>query len=96
MTTPAVAAPAGLVAEVTNLLLQVANLPHQSPDKLDPEMSLFATGLGLDSIDVLELVVTIDKRYGLKIKNDEAGRQVLRSVRSIADAIHQKNTQQPG
>lgn len=81
----------GLIFEVKKLLLEVSNLPGKTPETLDAQASLFAGGLGLDSIDVLELVVALDKRYGLKIKNDENGRQVLRDVQSIAQAIHAKN-----
>ncbi len=82
----------GLVFEVKKLLLEVSNLPDTTPESLDANTSLFAEGLGLDSIDVLELVVALDKRYGLKIKNDEKGREVLRDVQSIARAIHDKNS----
>lgn len=85
----------GLVLEVKKLLLEVSNLPGRTPETLDADASLFADGLGLDSIDVLELVVALDKRYGLKIRNDENGRQILRDVRSIAEAIDAKNATLP-
>ena len=82
----------GLILDVKKLLLEVSNLPDTTPETLDARASLFADGLGLDSIDVLELVVALDKRYGLKIKNDEKGREVLHDVQSIAEAIFRKNT----
>lgn len=81
-----------LIFEVKTLLLEVSNLPDRTPESLDDRASLFADGLGLDSIDVLELVVVLDKRYGLKIKNDDKGREVLHSVHSIAEAIYLKNS----
>lgn len=81
----------GLIFEVKKLLLELSNLPDRTPETLDERASLFADGLGLDSIDVLELVVALDKRYGLKIKNDPKGREVLNNVRSIAEAILAKN-----
>ncbi len=81
-----------LIFEVKTLLIEVSNLPDRTPASLDDSASLFADGLGLDSIDVLELVVVLDKRYGLKIKNDEKGREILHSVQSIAKAIHMKNS----
>lgn len=84
----------GLIFEVKKLLLELSNLPDQTPESLDERASLFADGLGLDSIDVLELVVALDKRYGLKIKNDDKGREVLHNVRSIAEAIFAKNNPQ--
>ncbi|MBC7659162.1 MAG: acyl carrier protein [Chitinophagaceae bacterium] len=81
----------GLIFEVKKLLLELSNLPDRTPESIDDRASLFADGLGLDSIDVLELVVALDKRYGLKIKNDQKGREVLHNVRSIAEAIFAKN-----
>ena len=81
----------GLIFEVKKLLIEVSNLPGRTPETLDPKTSLFADGLGLDSIDVLELVVALDKRYGLKIKNDDRGRETLHDVQSIAQAIFLKN-----
>ncbi|MCX6129644.1 MAG: phosphopantetheine-binding protein [Proteobacteria bacterium] len=78
--------------EVKQLLIEVSNLPGLTVDKIDDGISLFQDGLGLDSIDILELVVALDKRYSIKIKNDEGGRNILRNVSSIADAIHQRQT----
>lgn len=83
----------GLTLEVKKLLIEVSNLPDRTPESLDNNTSLFADGLGLDSIDVLELVVALDKRYGLKIKNDDKGREVLHNVQSIAHAIAAKNSE---
>ena len=85
-----------LVTEVKTILLEVANLPDLSVHTLQEETYLFDEGLGLDSIDVLELVVRLDRRFGLKIKNDENGRQILRNVRCIAEAIHQQQHQLHG
>ncbi len=85
-----------LLLEVKSILLDVANLPDLSIETLDVDMPLFDEGLGLDSIDVLELVVRLDRNYGLKIKNDEKGRHVLRNVRCIAEAIHQQQVQLHG
>lgn len=78
-----------LLRDVKKLLIEVSNLPDITPDTLDPNMPLFRDGLGLDSIDVLELVVSLDKKYGLKIKNDEKGRAILHCVQTIADAIEE-------
>lgn len=85
-----------LVIEVKDILLKVSNLPQVNAATLDENVSLFDEGLGLDSIDILELVVHLDRNFGLKIKNDEKGRQTLRNVRSIAEAIFQQQSQLHG
>ena len=67
---------------VENLMLQT------TPDEIGDEQTLFGAGsLGLDSVDALQLVVALDKKYGLKIPNPERARQVLQSVRAMAEAV---------
>ena len=67
---------------VENLMLQV------SADEIDDEKPLFGpNGLGLDSVDALQLVVALDKTYGFKITDPELARKVLQSVTTIADAL---------
>jgi acyl carrier protein len=67
---------------VENLMLQVG------PDEIGDEQGLFGPeSLGLDSVDALQLVVALDKKYGLKIPNPEAARQVLRNVNTISAAV---------
>jgi len=69
-------------AMVEELMLQ------QAADEIADEAALFApTGLGLDSVDALQLVVALDKRFGLKISDAEAARGILRDVNSIAAAV---------
>ncbi len=63
-----------------------------SPDEIDPDAPLFGDGLGLDSIDVLELVVMLDRDYGIKIVNMDEGRKAFASVRSIAGYITKNKT----
>jgi acyl carrier protein len=59
---------------------------------VDPEAPLFGEGLGLDSIDVLELVVLLDRNYGIKIYASKEGPEIFYSVKTIAEYIldHQK------
>ncbi len=67
---------------VENLMLQVP------PDEIDETKPLFGPGgLGLDSVDALQLVVALDKTYGYKITDPEVARKVLQSVDTIADAL---------
>jgi acyl carrier protein len=69
---------------VDNLMLQV------SGDEIADDLPLFGPGgLGLDSVDALQLVVALDKNYGLKIADPEMARSTLASVNSIASAVGQ-------
>jgi acyl carrier protein len=71
---------------VDNLMLQV------QPEEITDELPLFGEGLGLDSVDALQIVVALDKNFGLKIKDAEMAKGVLKNVSSIAAAI-EANTQ---
>ena len=67
---------------VENLMLQI------SPEEIGDAQPLFGPGsVGLDSVDALQLVVALDKAYGLKIADAEAAKQILQNVNSIADAV---------
>ena len=63
------------------------------PEHIELDAPLFGTGLGLDSIDALELVVLLEKEYGIVIKDIEEGRPAFRSVRTLADFIAVKRPQ---
>jgi acyl carrier protein len=70
---------------VENLMLQV------TVSDIKDDLPLFGPGsLGLDSVDALQLVVALDKTFGLKIADPAAARQILQSVNTMADAVHQK------
>jgi acyl carrier protein len=70
---------------VENLMLQVTTA------EIGDELPLFGPGgLGLDSVDALQLVVALDKHFGLKIRDPEAAREILRNVNTIALAVQQK------
>ncbi len=69
---------------VENLMLQI------SPEEIGDDQPLFGPGsVGLDSVDALQLVVALDKTYGLKIANPEAARRILQNVNTIAAAVIQ-------
>ena len=74
-------------AELKSKIIESLNLQEVTPDQIDDDAPLFGTGLGLDSIDALELVVMLEKNYGIVIKDIEEGRPAFRSVRSLADFI---------
>lgn len=68
---------------VENLMLQI------TADEIADELPLFGPGsLGLDSVDALQLVVALDKKYGLKIADPPTAREILQTVASMADAVN--------
>ena len=73
--------------EVKEIIVNILNQPDLTVDEVKEDIPLFSDGLGLDSIDLLELVVMLDRKYGLKIKNDDKGREILQNVNSIVDSI---------
>lgn len=66
---------------VENLMLQV------KAEEISDDMPLFGEGLGLDSVDALQLVVALDKNFGLKIQDPEMAKGVLRNINSIVAAL---------
>lgn len=70
---------------VENLMLQT------TPDQIADDQALFGPGsLGLDSVDALQLVVALDKNFGVKIPDPAAAKQILHSVNTIAEAIQKR------
>lgn len=78
-----------LIADLKSQIIKQLNLEGISPDDIKPSEPLFGEGLGLDSIDALELIVLMEKQYGVKLENPEAGKTVLNSIQSMADYIMQ-------
>jgi acyl carrier protein len=77
---------ADLKEEIKRAIVRSLRLPI-APESIENDGSLFGDGLGLDSIDVLELVLEIERTFGVAIADEETGARVLRSVDSIADYI---------
>ena len=63
------------------------NLQHVRPEQISNDQPLFVEGLGLDSIDALELIVLLQQEYNIKLNNAEDGPKVFSSVRSMAEYI---------
>ena len=63
-----------------------------TPEEIDNDAPLFGDGLGLDSIDALELIVILDKFYGIKLKSPAEGKAVFKSINSIADYVQKNRT----
>jgi acyl carrier protein len=74
-------------------IIEVLNLEDISPEDIDNEAPLFGEGLGLDSIDALELIVLLEKNYGIKIEDPKDGRKIFYSIDTMAEFIqqHQKS-----
>lgn len=81
-----------LIEQLKQQIIEQLNLEDLEPGDIDPEDPLFGNGLGLDSIDALELIVLLEKEYGVKIENPRDGQQIFFSVKSMAEYIteHQK------
>lgn len=79
-----------LIASLKKDIIEQLNLRQFTPDQIDTDGPLFGGGLGLDSIDALELIVMIEKNYGVRISNPEEGRKILTSIRNIAEYIQSK------
>ena len=81
--------------ELKAKIIDSLKLQDVKPEDIDDEAPLFGAGLGLDSIDALELVVMLEKEYGIVIKDIEQGRPAFRSVRALADFIQAKRAAEP-
>ena len=76
-----------LLSELKRKLVDTLRLADVRPEEIDDDQPLFGEGLGLDSIDVLELVVMLERDYGIKIESKELGQRVFVSMRSMAEHI---------
>jgi acyl carrier protein len=65
------------------------NLQGMKPEEIDDNAPLFGSGLGLDSIDSLELMVLLERNYGIKIADAREGRKILTSVQTMSEYIEQ-------
>jgi len=82
-----------MIDELKALLVSELNLEDILPSDIDPNAPLFRDGLGLDSIDALELAVLLDKKYGVKIKSsDERNQEIFASLASLAAYIEENRT----
>jgi acyl carrier protein len=70
-------------------IIEALNLQGMTPAEIDDNAPLFGDGLGLDSIDSLEMMVLLERNYGIKIEDAREGRKVLESVNSMAEYIQQ-------
>jgi acyl carrier protein len=76
-----------LMADLKAQIIQQLNLKHLKPEDIGDDQPLFVEGLGLDSIDALELIVLLQQEYNIKLANADEGPKVFRSVRTMAEYI---------
>jgi acyl carrier protein len=83
--------------ELKNLIVEQLMLEDITAAAIDSDAPLFGEGLGLDSIDALELALAISKKYGIKIKaDDERNREIFRSIRTLAAFISENQRRLEG
>lgn len=78
-----------LILELKKEIIDALNLEEMTPDDIDTDAPLFGDGLGLDSIDALEIIVLLEKKYGIKLANAAEGKAIFTSIRSIAEYVAQ-------
>lgn len=79
-----------LILELKQQIIEALNLEEMTPDEIDTDAPLFGDdGLGLDSIDALELIVLMEKLYGIKLANPAEGKAIFKSVKTIAEYVNQ-------
>lgn len=77
------------------VIIKTLRLETVKPEDIQDETPLFGEGLGLDSIDALELVVALEKEFGIKIADDEVGPQVFQNIGTLAAFIGSKEAAAP-
>lgn len=76
-----------LIEKLKGQIIEQLNLAEVKPEDINPDSPLFGDGLGLDSIDALELIVLLEKHYSIKIQDPKDGKTIFQSVRTMAEYI---------
>ncbi|CAD7837408.1 MAG: hypothetical protein [Olavius algarvensis Delta 4 endosymbiont] len=84
-----------LLQELSTKIVDILNLQDVNPDEIDPDEQLVGGRLGIDSIDVLEMVMMIEQDYGVIIDNKELGAQVFVSLKTLAAYIQKESPELP-
>ena len=81
-----------LTTQLKQQIIEALNLEGMQPDDIANDAPLFGEGLGLDSIDALELIVLLEKDYRIKVKNPAEGKEIFQSIGTMATYIEQHRT----
>ena len=82
-----------LIAELKQKVVEVLNLEELSAEEINENTPLFGVdGLGLDSIDALELIVLLDKEYGIRLSDPKQGKEIFYSIATMAEYIQKHRT----
>ena len=81
-----------LILKLKQEIIEALNLEDVKPEDIDENASLFGDGLGLDSIDALELIVLMENNYGIKLSDPNQGKEIFKSVAVMADYISKNRT----
>lgn len=76
-----------LIKELKEQIIEALNLEDMTPADIDTDAPLFGEGLGLDSIDALEIILILERNYGIKLENNAETRPVFKSVRTLAEYV---------
>ena len=81
-----------LIYTLKQQIIEALNLEDMKPEDIDENAPLFGEGLGLDSIDALELIVLMEKNYGIKLQDPAKGKEIFKSINVMADYIQKNRT----
>ncbi|NLA15446.1 MAG: acyl carrier protein [Bacteroidales bacterium] len=82
-----------MILDLKKQIIEVLNLEDMTPEDIDDNAPLFVEGLGLDSIDALELIVLMEKQYSIKLEDPGKSKEIFRSIATMAQFIQENGTQ---
>ena len=78
-----------LVLKLKEQIIEALKLDDLTPDEIDSQAPLFGDGLGLDSIDALEIIVLLEKQYGIRLANAAEGQTIFTNIENIAKYVYE-------
>ena len=80
------------IQDMKEEIIKTLNLEEVRPEDIDENAPLFGEGLGLDSIDALELIVLMEKNYGIKLQDPNQGKEIFKSIVTMAEYVQKNRT----